>query len=112
MNEPDSVTTEAIVDLLWELTDDSEENAQTGEVTMTLTKKQNERLYSLFWRLGGKYRRGLTACGWTPAKHERRVVGHTSGWQEQLDTCVCGKPWPCQSPMDDWVQEQIALRQL
>lgn len=28
-------------------------------------------------------------------KHERRVVGHASGWQEQMDTCVCGKPWPC-----------------
>lgn len=29
--------------------------------------------------------------------HERRVVGHASGWQEQMDTCVCGKPWPCPS---------------
>lgn len=28
-------------------------------------------------------------------KHERRVVGHVSGWQEQMNTCVCGKPWPC-----------------
>jgi hypothetical protein len=28
-------------------------------------------------------------------KHERRVVGHVSGWQEQMDTCVCGQPWPC-----------------
>ena len=28
-------------------------------------------------------------------KHERRVVGHASGWQEQMNTCVCGKPWPC-----------------
>lgn len=28
-------------------------------------------------------------------KHERRVVGHASGWKEQMDTCVCGKPWPC-----------------
>lgn len=28
-------------------------------------------------------------------KHERRAVGHVSGWQEQMDTCVCGKRWPC-----------------
>lgn len=28
-------------------------------------------------------------------RHERRVVGHASGWQEQMDTCVCGQPWPC-----------------
>lgn len=27
--------------------------------------------------------------------HERRVVGHLSGWKEQMSTCVCGKPWPC-----------------
>jgi hypothetical protein len=27
--------------------------------------------------------------------HVRRIVGHASGWQEQMDTCVCGKPWPC-----------------
>jgi hypothetical protein len=31
-------------------------------------------------------------------KHERRVVGHVSGWQEQMATCVCGQPWPCQIP--------------
>lgn len=31
----------------------------------------------------------------TDVKHERRVVGHVSGWKEQMDTCVCGKPWPC-----------------
>lgn len=28
--------------------------------------------------------------------HERRVVGHAGGWKEQMDTCVCGKPWPCE----------------
>lgn len=28
-------------------------------------------------------------------KHERRIVGHASGWQEQMDTCICGKAWPC-----------------
>lgn len=27
--------------------------------------------------------------------HERRVVGHLSGYQEQMSTCICGKPWPC-----------------
>jgi hypothetical protein len=27
--------------------------------------------------------------------HERRVVGHVSGWQEQMDTCRCGAKWPC-----------------
>lgn len=31
----------------------------------------------------------------TKASHERRVVGHASGWQEQMDTCVCGQQWPC-----------------
>jgi hypothetical protein len=31
----------------------------------------------------------------TPKKHERRVVGHVSGWKEQMDTCVCGEEWPC-----------------
>lgn len=31
----------------------------------------------------------------TGALHERRVVGHVSGWKEQMRTCVCGKPWPC-----------------
>jgi hypothetical protein len=38
-------------------------------------------------------------------RHERRVVGHASGWQEQMDTCVCGQQWPCpravQPPGDD-----------
>jgi hypothetical protein len=28
-------------------------------------------------------------------KHERRVVGHVSGWKEQMNTCVCGRDWPC-----------------
>lgn len=32
----------------------------------------------------------------TPSqKHERRVVGHVSGRQEYMNTCVCGEPWPC-----------------
>ena len=29
------------------------------------------------------------------ARHEQRIVGHVSGWQEHMPTCVCGKPWPC-----------------
>lgn len=56
----------AVVDELWEYTDDSETNAQTGEVTMSLTKEQADHLYRLFWRLGGKYRRGLEEVGWSP----------------------------------------------
>jgi len=32
-----------------------------------------------------------------PTRHERRVVGHASGWKEQMDTCVCGQKWPCPS---------------
>lgn len=28
-------------------------------------------------------------------KHERRVIGHASGWKEQMNTCVCGEKWPC-----------------
>jgi hypothetical protein len=31
-------------------------------------------------------------------RHERRVVGHASGWKEHMDECVCGqKQWPCPS---------------
>lgn len=55
-----------LIDQLWELTDDSEENAQTGEVTITLTREQAREMYTRFWRLGGKYRRGLDNCGWSP----------------------------------------------
>lgn len=29
-------------------------------------------------------------------RHERRVVGHASGWKEQMDTCACGRKWPCE----------------
>lgn len=29
-------------------------------------------------------------------KHEERVVGHVSGWQERMGTCICGhRSWPC-----------------
>lgn len=28
-------------------------------------------------------------------KHEKRIVGHASGWQEFTGECVCGKQWPC-----------------
>lgn len=28
-------------------------------------------------------------------RHERRIVGHASGWKEQMDTCICGARWPC-----------------
>jgi hypothetical protein len=28
-------------------------------------------------------------------KHEQRIVGHVSGRQEYMDTCVCGAAWPC-----------------
>jgi hypothetical protein len=46
----------------------------------------------------------------TDTKHERRVVGYASGQQEQMDTCVCGKPWPCpelrtSNPMRNALQE-------
>lgn len=23
------------------------------------------------------------------------IVGHVSGYQERMPTCVCGEPWPC-----------------
>jgi hypothetical protein len=55
-----------IIDLLWNLTDDSSENARTGEVTMELTREQARKMYTLFWQLGGKYRRGLVETGWSP----------------------------------------------
>lgn len=55
-----------IVDGLWEHLDDSEENAQTGEVTVTLTTEQAQSIWKLYWRLGGKYRSGLEDCGWSP----------------------------------------------
>jgi hypothetical protein len=66
-----SAKSRQIIDLLWELTDDSSENAQTGEVTMMMTKEQNEKLCRLFWRLGGKYREGLAECGWSPPKRRK-----------------------------------------
>lgn len=35
-------------------------------------------------------------------RHEQRIVGHASGWKEQMDTCICGQPWPCsQVPRGD-----------
>ena len=34
-------------------------------------------------------------CAAMPVNHRRRVVGHASGWQEQMDTCICGNKWPC-----------------
>jgi hypothetical protein len=37
----------------------------------------------------------LRTTSQTAVRHERRVVGHVSGWQEQMDTCVCGLKWPC-----------------
>lgn len=27
--------------------------------------------------------------------HMLRLVGHVGGYQEQMDVCICGKPWPC-----------------
>jgi hypothetical protein len=70
VNGKASTSSNQIVDLMWDLTDDSSENAQTGEVTMTLTKEQNEKLYRLFWHLGGKYRDGLAECGWSPRRRK------------------------------------------
>lgn len=65
-------SSEKLANLVWELTEDSEESAQTGEVTMTLTKAQAQELYGLFWRLGGKYQRGLYECGWKPPKKGKK----------------------------------------
>lgn len=55
-----------IVAALWGHLDDSEENAQTGEVTIKLTREQAQELYGLYWRLAGKYRRALEETGWSP----------------------------------------------
>lgn len=59
-----------LVELFWELTDDSAENAQTGELTMELTKAQASKMYHLFWRIGGTYRLGLEEHGWTPRRRK------------------------------------------
>lgn len=59
-------TEQKLIGLLWSLTDDSEEHAQTGDVLLTLQKEQATEMYRLFWRLGGKYREGLKAVGWQP----------------------------------------------
>lgn len=59
-------TEQKLIGLLWNLTDDSEEHAQTGDVLLTLQKEQATEMYTLFWRLGGKYREGLKAVGWQP----------------------------------------------
>jgi hypothetical protein len=46
------------------------------------------------WKVKVAARFGLSL---NPDKHERRVVGHISGWKEQMATCVCGQTWPCPS---------------
>jgi hypothetical protein len=57
----------AIVDELWvQMDDNMAEDAQSGEHTITLNKEQAEHMFRLFWRLGGKYREDLQACGWSP----------------------------------------------
>lgn len=65
----------AVVDELWTHMDDNMgEDAQTGEHTITLNKEQAERLYGLYWQLGGKYRRGLEECGWSPGGSDPEVA--------------------------------------
>lgn len=57
----------AIVDQIWvHLDDNSEENAQTGAVTISLNKLQARNLYQLYWDAGGEYRAALKECGWSP----------------------------------------------
>lgn len=58
-----------LVNLLWDLTDDSEEHARTGEVLLTLQSQQADEMYKLFWSLGGKYRSVLKEVGWSPKTH-------------------------------------------
>lgn len=41
-------------------------------------------------------------------KHEKRIVGHVSGWQEFTGQCVCGKPWPCPEVQAPLSSNQIA----
>jgi hypothetical protein len=60
-----------LIDLLWELTDDSEVHARTGDVLLTLQRQQATEMYKLFWRLGGKYREGLKEVGWSPPPRGR-----------------------------------------
>lgn len=54
-------------------------------------------------------------------RHEQRVVGHVSGRQEHMPTCVCGQPWPCAlaarsslatltQALEDSVRERESLR--
>jgi hypothetical protein len=39
--------------------------------------------------------RAMTEPAAREVVHEQRIVGHASGRQERMPTCVCGKPWPC-----------------
>lgn len=67
----DKTAQQKLIALLWGLTDDSEEHAQTGEVLLTLQKQQATEMYTLFWRLGGKYRKKLKALGWSPPEPQK-----------------------------------------
>jgi hypothetical protein len=55
-----------IVEAVWNHLADSEEDAQTGEVTITLSRKQAHELNSLYWACAGKYRKALKNFGWSP----------------------------------------------
>lgn len=58
-------------------------------VLMALPDAVREKFHQFYAALA------LPAAGGEAMKHERRAVGHINGRIDYLDTCRCGKPWPC-----------------
>lgn len=52
------------VEVVWAVVDDSEEDAQSGDVTIDAANWT--RLLRALWDLGGKHRERLKNLGWTP----------------------------------------------
>lgn len=55
---------ESFIETIWEVTDDCEENAQTGDVTMD--HDSWEKIMRAIWDLGGRHRERLADFGYSP----------------------------------------------
>lgn len=58
-------TAARFIETIWEVTDDCEENAQTGDVTMD--QASWEKIMQAIWDLGGHDRERLSNFGWEPS---------------------------------------------
>lgn len=56
------------IESIWEVTDDCEENAQTGDVTMDQASWQ--KIMQAIWDLGGRHRERLSNFGYSPPTKE------------------------------------------